>query len=63
MSDYQGISKRLTEQEMHPKCRGYEHHDYSGLVYYDCGYESELDCGECKYGSGRKDPEAKCNQT
>ena len=30
-----------------------------------CEYETEIDCDECKYNgqsTGRKDPEAKCNQ-
>jgi hypothetical protein len=30
-----------------------------------CGYESEIECDDCKYNgqkTGRKDPEAKCNQ-
>lgn len=30
---------------------------------YDCEYETHLLCEECKYGGGRKDPEAKCNQS
>jgi len=44
----------------HPKCK---------LIYYemqgdyDCTYPSHvLSCDECKYGGGRKDPEAKCNR-
>ena len=27
-----------------------------------CGYNTTIDCDECKYGGGRKDPEARCNQ-
>jgi hypothetical protein len=30
---------------------------------YDCGYGSELSCDECKYGVGRKDPEAWANMS
>ena len=42
-----------------PGCEGY-YEDWSGE--YDCGYGSTLTCEECKYGGGRKDPEAKRNQ-
>ena len=44
----------------HPKCKGYQqtHDPYD----YDCEYETTITCDECKYGVGRKDPEAKCNQ-
>lgn len=28
---------------------------------YDCGYSTKLDCDQCKYGGGRKDPEAWAN--
>lgn len=44
----------------HPKCRGYKYWTDSGYEY-SCGYESVLICEECKYGCGRKDPQAKCN--
>jgi len=32
---------------------------------YDCGYNTKITCDDCKYNNspGRKDPEAKCNQT
>jgi hypothetical protein len=42
----------------HPKCLGEK--DYWGE--FDCGYQTTLMCEDCKYGLGRKDPEAKCNQ-
>lgn len=44
----------------HPKCLGYT----NWAQEFDCEYESNLDCSECKYGGGggRKDPEAKVNQ-
>ncbi len=29
---------------------------------YDCGYNTKITCDECKYGGGRKDPAAKCNE-
>lgn len=42
----------------HPKCKGrYDPFD----IYSDCGYNTTLTCDECKYGFGKKDPEAKCN--
>ena len=28
---------------------------------FDCTLGSPLECDDCKYGSGRKDPFAKCN--
>lgn len=43
----------------HPKCLG-TYDEWNGD--YDCGYYTKLSCDQCKYGSGRKDPEAKCNQ-
>jgi hypothetical protein len=41
----------------HPKCKGTT--DYFGESY--CEYKTTLTCDECKYGFGRKNPEAKCN--
>ncbi len=38
----------------HPLCKG------DGIDH--CDYYTTIDCDECKYGGGRKDPEAKCNQ-
>ena len=46
----------------HPKCRGYRTQDIGWGSEYECGYETTIDCDGCKYGGGRKDPEAKCNQ-
>lgn len=43
----------------HPKCLS-TYDEWDGA--YDCGYNTKLDCDQCKYGLGRKDPEAKCNQ-
>ena len=42
----------------HPKCLGYRD---EWTLEYDCEYMSNLTCDECKYGLGKKDPEAKCN--
>ena len=50
--------KPREETEKHPKCKGFYHFDGD----FDCGYDTILDCEDCKYGSGRKDPEAKCNK-
>jgi len=41
----------------HPLCLG--KFDYFGE--FDCGYPTTITCDECKYGVGKKDPEAKCN--
>lgn len=43
----------------HPKCLGYRD-EHTGE--YDCEYQTAITCDECKYGVGRKDPDAKCNR-
>jgi hypothetical protein len=43
-----------------PNCKGYKYWTSWGYEF-DCEYESILTCEECKYGHGRKDPNAKCN--
>lgn len=48
-------------QTKHPKCLGHKYWTDIGWEY-DCGYGTTLDCDQCKYGGGRCDPEAKCNQ-
>ena len=51
------------KSKKHPKCLGEDY--YSGpseTSDFGCGYNTSIDCGECKYGAGRKNPEAKCNQ-
>lgn len=45
----------------HPKCLGEKIWTDCGYEF-TCGYGSKVDCGECKYGFGRKNPEAKINQ-
>ena len=48
----------------HPKCKGYIIPD-NGSGWgddYGCGYNTKIDCDECKYGGGTKDPTAICNQ-
>ena len=48
-----------TKMQKHPKCKG-TYNEWAGD--YNCEYQTTLECDECKYGHGRKDPEAKCNQ-
>lgn len=43
-----------------PGCLGYKYWTDCGWEY-DCEYPTTLTCDECKYGCGRKNPEAKCN--
>ena len=56
------LKNELSGNNQHPKCKGYTIPDIGWGVEYDCHYESNLCCDDCKYGGGRKDPEAKCNQ-
>ena len=49
------------EPSKHPKCKGYKTWTDWGYEY-DCEYNTNLACDDCKYGVGRKDPEAKCNE-
>lgn len=51
-----------SKNKRHPKCEGQKYWTDCGYEY-DCGYNTELSCEDCKYGMGRKDPEAKCNQS
>jgi hypothetical protein len=55
------INNLLDTGTRHPKCLGYEINT-TDCRDYDCEYGSNLTCEECKYGVGKKDPEAKCNQ-
>lgn len=53
------VDSVVPDQQMkHPKCLGET--DYWGE--FDCWYQTTLSCEDCKYGLGKKDPEAKCNQ-
>ena len=45
----------------HPKCKGRVLHYFEGTEF-ECDYDTTLTCDDCKYGMGRKDPEARCNQ-
>jgi len=53
------VNLEESKNKKHPKCLGY-YDEFSGD--YDCEYGTKLICEDCKYGMGRKDPEAKCNQ-
>lgn len=46
----------------HPKCKGVESWNPDCGYDFDCEYDTKLTCDECKYGAGRKDPEARCNR-
>ena len=52
------------KNKKHPKCLGWYKNDV-GMVDgpdWGCDYDTIIDCDECKYGHGNKNPEAKCNQ-
>lgn len=52
------MDKDQQRKPKHPKCKG----KYDAMNGdYDCGYRTAITCDDCKYGAGRKDPEAKCN--
>ena len=53
------LEKTNSKSDKHSKCKG-SFDELTGEA--DCDYNTELECDECKYGFGRKDPEAKCNQ-
>jgi hypothetical protein len=53
MLDVVGSSSR------HPKCKGWKKYDW-GMVdgpEYGCDYNTTIDCDECIYCNGDKDPE------
>jgi len=57
--DKVGGPKINTKKLSDKGCLGY-HDEWNGD--YDCGYGATIACEDCKYGMGRKDPEAKRNQ-
>ena len=66
-SEFSQMSKAFNVPTKVPDtgCKGYK--EWTDFGYeYDCGYDTTLDCGDCKYCKNRvgrgKDPEAKCNQ-
>lgn len=46
--------------QRHPRCEGYTVETPNGTEY-ECGYDTVIECQDCKYCGGRKDPAAKCN--
>jgi hypothetical protein len=48
------VEPPISKYSRHPLCKG------DGVDH--CGYDTKISCDECKYGGGRKDPKAKCNQ-
>ncbi len=63
MEEYQ-INKsknKIIGLTRHPKCLGYQTEDHGWGSDFECGYNTKIDCDECKYGGGRKDPRAKKN--
>ena len=54
--------KQFSKKDKHQKCKGFRYGYGPETFEYDCGYYSNLTCDDCRYGAGRKDPEAKCNQ-
>ena len=52
------VAMDANEDHAHPLCR-LIHDEWNGD--YGCGYSTSIDCDECKYGRGKKDPAAKCN--
>lgn len=51
----------LSKNKKHSKCKGFWTPDYGYGSDFDCGYKTIIDCENCKYGVGKKNPEAKCN--
>lgn len=57
------------KSKKHPKCKGIEDDSYYYDDGFECGYNTILECDQCKYclhpetgkPLGRKDPAAKCN--
>ena len=58
---WEAILDKYNKKDRHPKCKGYKVSSMDGDEF-DCEYNTTLSCDECKYGKGRKNPEAKCNQ-
>ena len=59
-----GSGEQGREAKRAARCKGRVSYGPDGEEF-ECGYLTSLSCEECKYcpkGSGRKDPEAKCNQ-
>jgi hypothetical protein len=60
------LTAPLSRPGKHPRCKGYHTQHGPAGDEHGCGYNTHIDCTDCKYGpypSRRsKDPAAKCNQ-
>lgn len=56
--------KTIPLEMKHVKCKSVKISAYDEPDEWDCGYNTTIDCEDCKYGGsgGRKNPEARCNQ-
>jgi hypothetical protein len=54
------VNEEIYGDIISPKCAYYEIH---GINYteYNCGYPTIIDCDDCKYGGGTKDPTSEEN--
>lgn len=59
MTDKILIPIKNISNSRHPLCAGYRN-EWTGE--FDCDYNTKITCDDCKYGVGRKDPNAKRNQ-
>jgi hypothetical protein len=56
------LSHKYSDRNLHPDCRGFWEYDaFHQIEEFECGYPTTIDCEDCKYGTGRKNPAAKCN--
>jgi len=58
------ILERFQVNKRHPKCKGWYKNDW-GMINgpdWGCDYNTTIDCDECKYCGGEKDPNAKINK-
>lgn len=56
------VIKNFNKHSKHLKCKGYMTPDYGWGSDFECGYETSIDCDDCKYGRGKKDPNSKKNK-
>ena len=56
--------KTLGLEVKHHLCKSVKINAYDEPDEWDCGYNTTIDCEDCRYGGrgGRKNPEARCNQ-
>lgn len=51
--------KSMKDEKERVGCPYIEHDEWNGD--WDCKLGTTLDCDQCKYGGGRRNPHAKCN--